>query len=106
MKTFYRWVDGHTYWKTEDGWMGAPTFKDSTPDVENGCHTADFDLSADEIKGLEAELDARNEGEDEYEDEPDYPDPGEVADQRLLRQDDPLQRDQPETCTEQERTER
>jgi hypothetical protein len=62
MKTFYRWADGHTYWKTDDGWMGAPTFKDSMPDVENSGYIADFDLSAKQIEGLEAELDARNEG--------------------------------------------
>ena len=41
--------------------------------------------------------------ENEWEDEVDYPDPGEVADWRLLRQDDPWRRDDPpETCTEQE----
>lgn len=62
MKTFYRWVDGHTYWKKRDGWMGAPTFKDGAADVENASYIADFDLSAKQIEALETELDARNEG--------------------------------------------
>ena len=63
LRTFYRRQDGHTYWKADaedDGaWMGAATFRDGTPDVENAGYIADFDLSADEIRALETELDGR-----------------------------------------------
>jgi len=58
-RTFYRWADGHTYWKVADGWMGAPTFKDGTPDAENASYVSDFDLSTDAIRALETELDGR-----------------------------------------------
>jgi hypothetical protein len=58
-RTFYRWADGHTYWKVADGWMGAPTFKDGTPDVESAGYVSDYDLSADEIRALVSYLDRR-----------------------------------------------
>ena len=29
----YRGADGHTFWMMDDGWMGAPTLKDGTPDM-------------------------------------------------------------------------
>ncbi len=65
MRTFYCVDDGTTYWKTDAGWMGAPTNHDGTPDIECAGYVTDFDLSAAEIRDLEAYLDGRTRGEPE-----------------------------------------
>lgn len=54
----YRAADGHTYWRTRAGWMGAPTFRDGSPDFDNAGHVEDFDLEPAELAALVAELDA------------------------------------------------
>jgi hypothetical protein len=42
-RTFYRWQDGHTYWHTVDGWMGAPTQTDKTPDLYCESYVASYE---------------------------------------------------------------
>ncbi len=59
MRTFYRWSDGHTYWKTVDGWMGAPTYVNGDPDMDNAGYVCDMALTTDEVRALRADLDAR-----------------------------------------------
>lgn len=58
-QTFYRWEDGHTYWQVDGSWLGAPTLKDGSPDVENFGYVRDFDLSSAAILALESYLDRR-----------------------------------------------
>ena len=52
----YREEDGHTYWWTSDGWMGAPTFLDGSVDEDSEGYVEDFDLSPEEMESLLLEL--------------------------------------------------
>lgn len=56
-RTFYRHEDGHTYWRTNGAWIGAPTFKNGTIDAENATHITNFDRSTEEIAALRSFLD-------------------------------------------------
>jgi hypothetical protein len=61
MRAFEHEVDGHTYWHTPDGWVGAPTHTDGTPDMEAASHVADYreHMAPDDYAALTAWLDGR-----------------------------------------------
>ena len=44
--------DGHTYWRTNDGWMAAPTLTNGNPDWDAAGYVSDFIISEEEKKEL------------------------------------------------------
>ena len=44
--------DGHTYWRTDDGWMAAPTLTNGDPDWEAAGYVFDHILSPEAEKQL------------------------------------------------------
>jgi len=49
---WYREEDGHTYWRTHDGWMAAPTFTNGNPDWDAASYVVDFILPEEDEKEL------------------------------------------------------
>ncbi len=52
MKTYYRESDGHTYYKVDGAWFGAPTYVDGSYDSENGGFVVDFDITNGDLTQL------------------------------------------------------
>jgi len=44
--------DGHTYWRTNDGWMAAPTLTNGNPDWDAAGYVVDFILKEEDEKQL------------------------------------------------------
>jgi len=51
--------DGHHYWRTKDGWVGAPTFVSGDPDWDNAVYLSDMILSDEERTALQQWLEEK-----------------------------------------------